>query len=53
MKFTPEGGKVPVHSNKSGNRALFSVTDTGIGIFSEGQKKLFQSFKYFPAERPF
>lgn len=44
IKFTPEGGSVSVHCKKSGNRALFSVTDTGIGISSEDQKKLFQPF---------
>jgi PAS domain S-box-containing protein len=44
VKFTPEGGKVSILCNKSGNRAIFSVTDTGIGISSEDQKKLFQPF---------
>ena len=44
VKFTPEGGKVSVHCKISGNRALISVTDTGIGISSEDQKKLFQPF---------
>ncbi len=45
VKFTPEGGKVSVYCKKSGNRALFSVTDTGIGISSEDQKYLFEPFK--------
>lgn len=44
IKFTPEGGRVSVYCKKSGSRALFSVTDTGIGISSEDQKKLFQPF---------
>ena len=35
VKFTPEGGKVSVYCKKSGNIAIFSVTDTGIGISSE------------------
>lgn len=49
VKFTPEGGKVSVHCIKSGNRAIFSVKDTGIGISSEDQKKLFQPFTQIDA----
>ncbi|WP_052305874.1 cell wall metabolism sensor histidine kinase WalK [Methanosarcina barkeri] len=45
VKFTPEGGKVSVYCKKIGNRAIFSVTDTGIGISSEDQKYLFEPFK--------
>ena len=44
IKFTTEGGRIFVHCKKSGNRAIFSVTDTGIGISPEDQKKLFQPF---------
>ncbi|MPM36328.1 Sensor histidine kinase RcsC [bioreactor metagenome] len=44
IKFTPEKGKVSVSCKKNGNIAIFSVTDTGIGISSEDQKKLFQPF---------
>ena len=49
IKFTPEGGKVSVYCKKSGNRALISVTDTGIGISSEDQIKLFQPFTQIDA----
>ncbi|MCC4768831.1 response regulator [Methanosarcina sp. DH2] len=49
IKFTPEGGMVSVHCKKSGKRAIFSVTDTGIGISSEDQKKLFQPFTQIDA----
>lgn len=45
VKLTPEGGKISVYCKKSGKRAIFSVTDTGIGISSEGQKYLFEPFK--------
>jgi PAS domain S-box-containing protein len=45
VKFTPEGGKVSVCCKKSENRAVFSVTDTGIGISPEDQKYLFEPFK--------
>ena len=44
IKFTPEGGRVSVYCKKSGNTALFSITDTGIGVSSEDQKILFQPF---------
>ncbi|MDQ1276633.1 MAG: hypothetical protein QG610_2211, partial [Euryarchaeota archaeon] len=44
IKFTPEGGRVSVYCKKSGNGAIFSVTDTGIGISPEDKKKLFQPF---------
>ena len=32
IKFTPAGGKVLIYCKKSGNRALISIIDTGIGI---------------------
>jgi len=44
IKFTPAGGKVLIYCKKSGNRALISIIDTGIGISAEDQLKLFQPF---------
>ncbi|AKB31084.1 hypothetical protein MSSIH_0394 [Methanosarcina siciliae HI350] len=44
IKFTPKGGRVSVYCKKRGSRAHFSVTDTGIGISPEDQKKLFWPF---------
>jgi len=49
IKFTQEGGKVSVSCMKSGRLALISVMDTGIGISSEDQKKLFQPFTQIDA----
>ena len=46
VKFTPEGGKVTleVHTNRAEGIVNFSVTDTGIGISEDDQKRLFQPF---------
>jgi PAS domain S-box-containing protein len=49
IKFTPDGGKIYVSCKKSGNRAFISVTDTGIGISSEDQRKIFQPFTQIDA----
>ncbi|HWR26108.1 MAG TPA: response regulator, partial [Methanosarcina sp.] len=49
IKFTPTGGKVSIYCKKSGNRALISVIDTGIGISPEDQIKLFQPFTQIDA----
>jgi PAS domain S-box-containing protein len=49
IKFTPKGGKVLISCTKSENLAIISVTDTGIGISSEDQKKLFQPFTQIDA----
>jgi len=44
IKFTPEKGSISVNCKKSGDSAIFSVKDTGIGISPDDQKKLFQPF---------
>jgi PAS domain S-box-containing protein len=49
IKFTPEGGKVTISCTKSGNLVLISVTDTGIGISAEDQRKIFQPFTQIDA----
>lgn len=46
FKFTPDGGSVSVQARLvNGNFIEISVEDTGIGISSEDQKKLFQPFQ--------
>jgi len=44
VKFTPEGGKINVHISMMEKMVRFSVIDTGIGISSGDQKKLFKPF---------
>jgi len=44
IKFTPEHGSITVGARQSEDLAEISVTDTGIGISEEDQKKLFQPF---------
>jgi signal transduction histidine kinase len=43
LKFT-ERGEIRVHAERTADGLLFSVTDTGIGISSEGMARLFSSF---------
>ena len=46
VKFTPEGGevKLEVSGNRDSGQVRFTVRDTGIGISSEDQARLFQPF---------
>jgi len=42
IKFTPHGGRVSVSTIEKGNLAEVAVTDNGVGISEENQKKLFK-----------
>lgn len=44
IKFTPDGGKIDISANIEGDKALFTVKDTGIGIAEENMSKLFDPF---------
>lgn len=45
IKFTPEGGRVILEAHPLENMVEISVTDTGIGISPEDQKKIFAEFQ--------
>jgi GAF domain-containing protein len=45
VKFTPEGGRITITASKTENGAEISVSDTGIGISSEDQPKIFEEFR--------
>lgn len=44
MKFTPSGGEVTVQAKLQPGSVRFSVQDTGIGISSGDQKRIFERF---------
>lgn len=44
VKFTPPGGKVVLEARQAGDEVAISVTDTGIGISEEDQKRVFDEF---------
>jgi PAS domain S-box-containing protein len=44
VKFTPEGGTVTMSVTRTDGDTTFAVTDTGIGISREDQKRLFTRF---------
>jgi PAS domain S-box-containing protein len=44
VKFTPSGGQVTLGLRAIGDRAVLSVTDTGVGIPTGEQGRLFTSF---------
>jgi len=44
VKFTSAGGEVSVHVEEEGRMARVTVADTGVGISSEDQPKIFDRF---------
>ena len=44
IKFTPDGGTIALHIDKSATRILITVQDTGIGIPEQHQATLFDKF---------
>ncbi|MBC7228308.1 MAG: GAF domain-containing protein, partial [Thermoflexales bacterium] len=50
IQYTPPGGKVAVSAHLNGDMLEVSVSDTGIGISKENQRKIFDRF--FRADDP-
>lgn len=51
IKYTPNGGKVMLRADRTGDRVRFTVADTGIGLSEEGLRKL--GTKFWRAEDEF
>jgi PAS domain S-box-containing protein len=49
VKFTPQGGQVRLRVTGDGPHAVFSVSDTGMGMSAEDQERLFTRFFRSPA----
>ena len=43
-QFTPDGGEIAVEARQEEEELIISVTDTGIGIASGDQERIFQEF---------
>ncbi|MEO1175167.1 MAG: ATP-binding protein, partial [Myxococcota bacterium] len=50
IKFSPEDGEVQVSLRRDGDRAELRVVDRGVGIASEYQSMIFESFKQAPRD---
>jgi signal transduction histidine kinase len=44
IKFTPDGGKVSLVAQKSGDHVMISIADTGKGIPRESLDSIFEAF---------
>ncbi len=52
VQFTPEAGRIDVTLLRAGDSARITVTDTGKGIRSEFQPRLFERFQQDESARP-
>ncbi len=44
VKFTPQGGRIAVHTRNEGDWLTVAVSDTGIGIRTEDQERIWEAF---------
>jgi signal transduction histidine kinase/DNA-binding response OmpR family regulator/putative methionine-R-sulfoxide reductase with GAF domain len=44
IKYTPPGGEIVIGMSRDGGEVAWSVTDNGIGIPKDGQRRLFEKF---------
>jgi CheY-like chemotaxis protein/anti-sigma regulatory factor (Ser/Thr protein kinase) len=44
VKFTPKGGRITIRSFNEGERFVFEISDSGIGIEPERQSQIFEAF---------
>jgi two-component system, OmpR family, phosphate regulon sensor histidine kinase PhoR len=44
IKFTPQAGSIKVTLRQNGQKAEFSVSDTGLGISEQDQERIFERF---------
>jgi heavy metal sensor kinase len=51
IKYTPPGGAVELALTRAGQRALVSVTDTGVGIPAADRQRIFEPFVRLDAAR--
>lgn len=51
INFTPEGGKINITAEKTGDGIKISIIDTGVGISGEDMKRIFQPFERLPTGR--
>ncbi len=49
IKFTDEGGHIELQAKRQGEFVRFQVVDSGLGIASEDQVRLFHDFQQLPA----
>ncbi len=51
VKFTPEGGEIHLHAQKTTSDIEIKISDTGIGIATENMDKIFEGF--FRVDTPY
>jgi PAS domain S-box-containing protein len=45
VKFTPDGGRITLHTHNDGSRLITKITDTGVGIDPEVIPRIFNLFE--------